>query len=276
MSPTQWRREVRTTGFHQILVVNGSDRWQKDEGEYFPEWLRELAIALVRPVPVSATVLRQWISSAQITEREGAVDNGYRHTLQTNVEWDIHGGDETHAKSSSSLVLRSESAFLASSRLSLAAGPGWGGFFTDVKDFQGKPIARTVSVIEPRTTATIKVLEELTAPAAGLFDTSAPDRSPEPITTIAVDNDEFHHHMHEGRPLVMPAVRAAGPEEVELWADIAVDRQGTIRQVFLPHVPEVEAYLKDLKIDPFEQNGVAVQAICRVFITARIPRPHAP
>ena len=50
-SPTQWKREVHSPDFHQIAVMNGSQQWQKNEGEYFPEWLREIAVALIEPVP---------------------------------------------------------------------------------------------------------------------------------------------------------------------------------------------------------------------------------
>src|SRR5713101_6718682 len=46
VSPTQWRREVRSPGFHQIVIVNAGKEWQKNEGDYFPEWLRETAVAL--------------------------------------------------------------------------------------------------------------------------------------------------------------------------------------------------------------------------------------
>src|SRR5437899_5536686 len=37
-SPTQWRREVRSPEFHQVAVMNGGHEWQKNEGDYFPEW----------------------------------------------------------------------------------------------------------------------------------------------------------------------------------------------------------------------------------------------
>ena len=45
-SPTRWRREVRSPEFHQIAIVDGARQWQKNEGDYFPEWLRELAVAI--------------------------------------------------------------------------------------------------------------------------------------------------------------------------------------------------------------------------------------
>ena len=38
VSPDRWKREVRSPEFHQVEVLNGGKDWQKNEGEYFPEW----------------------------------------------------------------------------------------------------------------------------------------------------------------------------------------------------------------------------------------------
>src|ERR1700733_5760924 len=37
-SPTRWRREVRSPEFHQVAIFDGTHQWQKNEGDYFPEW----------------------------------------------------------------------------------------------------------------------------------------------------------------------------------------------------------------------------------------------
>jgi len=58
-SPTRWRREVRSPGFHQIDIMDGGHEWQKNEGDYFPEWLREVSVELVSPVPFLDQVLEQ-------------------------------------------------------------------------------------------------------------------------------------------------------------------------------------------------------------------------
>ncbi len=50
-SPTQYRRELRSPEFHQISIVNNGKEWQKNEGDYFPEWLREVAVELIDPIP---------------------------------------------------------------------------------------------------------------------------------------------------------------------------------------------------------------------------------
>ena len=51
--------EVRSPEFHQIAIRNGEQQWQKNEGDYFPEWLRETAVELIKPVPPLEQVLEQ-------------------------------------------------------------------------------------------------------------------------------------------------------------------------------------------------------------------------
>ena len=65
-SPTKWRREVRSPEFHQIAIVDGAKQWQKNEGDYFPELERELAVAIVRPAPLPMDILLQRVKTAEI------------------------------------------------------------------------------------------------------------------------------------------------------------------------------------------------------------------
>src|ERR1700733_12896696 len=46
-SPTQWKRKVSSQKFHQIEVLDRGREWQKNEGDYFPEWLRQTAVELI-------------------------------------------------------------------------------------------------------------------------------------------------------------------------------------------------------------------------------------
>jgi hypothetical protein len=72
-SPTQWKREVRSSEFHQIEIVDAAHDWQKNEGDYFPEWLREIAVELIKPVPPLDQVLEQ-VKTAEV-RRMGPMTN---------------------------------------------------------------------------------------------------------------------------------------------------------------------------------------------------------
>src|SRR5713226_1079117 len=69
-SPTQWRQEVRSPEFHQIAIVNGGQEWQKNEGDYFPEWLSEVAAALIEPSPSLDQVVQQ-VQEAEVRRLMG-------------------------------------------------------------------------------------------------------------------------------------------------------------------------------------------------------------
>src|SRR5580692_8864164 len=70
-SPTEWKREVRSPEFHQIAIVNDGKEWQKNEGNYFPEWLRETSVALIEPVPFLDQVLEK-VKEAEVKKLVGS------------------------------------------------------------------------------------------------------------------------------------------------------------------------------------------------------------
>jgi hypothetical protein len=59
-------REVRSPEFRQIAIVDGVHQWQKNDGDYFPEWLRELSVALIHPVPLPMDALLQRMKTAEV------------------------------------------------------------------------------------------------------------------------------------------------------------------------------------------------------------------
>ncbi len=87
-SPTRWRREVRSPEFHQIEVVDGAHDWQKNEGAYFPEWLRRTATELIKPVPPLEDVLNH----AKSAEVHNFVNPVNRSMSQLSIEWVTNTG----------------------------------------------------------------------------------------------------------------------------------------------------------------------------------------
>ncbi len=165
-SPTQWKREVRSPECHHIAIMNGNREWQKSEGDYFPAWLRETAIELVKPVPPLDKVLEQ-AKQAEV-RRIGPM---------TNLTWETPSGTAEVPN-----ILRSWIALQNNTGLLLyAGGIGWGGEFKDYANFHGRMVARTVNVGAPQVTAKVTMLEDLKDVPQELFDVSAagaiPNRS---------------------------------------------------------------------------------------------------
>src|ERR1700728_416670 len=71
-SKDQWRREVTgTDGLHQTIVVAGGHKTEKDEGDYFPLWLRHFVFAAFDPAPNAAFFINSGATIDQITLPNG-------------------------------------------------------------------------------------------------------------------------------------------------------------------------------------------------------------
>jgi hypothetical protein len=152
-SPTQWKREVRSPEFHQIATVNGQQEWQKNEGDYFPEWLRETSVALIDPVPSLDQVLQQ-VKESDVRRLMGT----------THFSWAIMSTDGNVEKGMGAGISVTDSTGL----LQGGSGMGWGGYYTDYKSFHGRMVAHTVRVGTPEVTAKIITLEDLKDVPPGL------------------------------------------------------------------------------------------------------------
>ncbi len=51
ISPSKWRRTIRSSSFSQTIIVNGEKHFEKNEGEYFPVGLQILSQTLFQPIP---------------------------------------------------------------------------------------------------------------------------------------------------------------------------------------------------------------------------------
>jgi hypothetical protein len=265
-SPTKWRREVRSPEFHQIEIVDGAHQWQKNDGDYFPDWLRELAQAIVRPVPLSTDVLLQRVKSAEVKHMP--------MVKQTNIEWDKtvgFGDEQSNGKGHIALMDETDLIFYT-------GGPGWDGLYHDFKDFHGHMIARTVAAGYLEVTAKINVLEELGNIPTGFFDTSAPGGDAQPIETAVLDEAELRQNLLPGKEFSWPPLDQ-GPLEGVVWTQVVLDRTGKIREMIPPISDNgglrdaAEQQFRALQFRPILRNGVPVQAIARFSVPFKTVRP---
>jgi hypothetical protein len=262
-SPTQWKREVRSPEFHQIEIVNGTRDWQKNEGEYFPQWLQETAIELIKPVPPIEQVLDH-VESAEV-RRMGPT---------TNLNWITTSGTAEVRN-----ILRSWVALQDSTGLLLyAGGLGWGGEFKDYTSFHGRMVARTVSVGSPQITAKVMILEDLGQIPAGLFDASVNGGDPQPLQTILVDETSLRKNLLPMEPVVWPPVQD-GPLEGNVTTTIVLDREGKVRQIGA--VISENSGVNDagmqavaaMRFKPFLNDGTPVQVMSQITIPFKTVRP---
>jgi hypothetical protein len=262
-SPTQWKREVRSPAFHQIEIMNGGADWQKSEGDYFPEWLREIALELIRPIPPLEEVLE-----------EASKANVLNMGRQINIEWTTATGTaEVRNIERSGVALNATSG-----ELLYAYGFGWGGDFKDYQNFHGRMVARTVSRGSPEVTAKVTALEDLGTVAPDFFDAEAKGGDPHPLQTLLLDEISLRKNLMPEEPMTWPALHD-GSLEGNVTTVIVVDREGKVRE-FGPIVSENSAIneagrqrILAMRFKPFLQNGVPVQVMSQITVPFKTVRP---
>jgi hypothetical protein len=263
MSPTQWKREVHSPGFHQVAIINGENEWQKNDGNYFPEWLRETAMALIEPVPSLDKVLEQ-VQEADVKKLAGS----------TYFTWAILSTDGNVQKGLGASIAITETTGL----LFYGGGSAWGGLYKDYKNFHNRVVARTVSGGSPEVTAVITTLEDLGNVPAGFFETSAPGGDAELLHTVVVDELSLRRNLLPAKPVDWSPLKD-GPLEGVLTTQIAVDRMGNVRQVgtIVSDNPaaneDARQAIMQMHFKPYLQNGAPVQVVSRVTMPFKTVRP---
>jgi hypothetical protein len=262
-SPTQYRREIRTPEFHQIDVMNGGREWQKNEGDYFPEWLRELSVALIEPVPNLTDVLKQ-VEEADVKKLFGA----------THYSWMISSTNgEIQGTMGAGLSISDSTGLLQS-----GSGFGWGAEFSDYKKFHGRMAARTVGSGSLPLVAEITVLEDLGAVPPNFFDAGASGGDANPLQTLLVDEIALRKNLLPAPSPVWPALQD-GPVEGALTTEIVVDRTGKVRDVgpIVSNNPGVNDTARQvigaMQFKPYVEDGVPVQVLSRITMSFKSARP---
>ncbi|HET9365986.1 MAG TPA: energy transducer TonB [Candidatus Angelobacter sp.] len=261
-SPTRFRREVRSPEFHQIEIVDGDHRWQKNEGDYFPDWLRQTAIALIQPIPSLDETIKM-VEEADTKRLMGS----------TYYEWSIMSSDGNVQKGMGATVALTDSTDL----LFYCGGFGWGAIYHDYKKFHDRMVGRTVGVGSPEVTARIVTLEDLKDAPATLFDAQTAGADANPIETVMIDELVLRKNLAQPPQITWPAVQN-GRQEGVLTTEIAVDREGKIREIgtIVSDNPAVDdaarKIISTMRFTPYLLNGRPVQVLSRITMPFKAAR----
>jgi hypothetical protein len=262
-SPTQWKKEVRCPGFHQIVIANNGKEWQKNEGDYFPEWLRETAQALIEPVPSLEQVLKQ-VQDADVKRLLG----------NTYFSWMMMSTDGTVQKGMGGGVAITDSTGL----LMDGYGFGWGAGYRNYKSFHGRMVARTVNVGSPEVTAKVATLEDLGIVPPGFFDTQVTGGDSPLLQTLVVDEISLRKNLLPAEPVVWSPIKD-GPLQGVISTEVVIDRAGKVREIgtIVSDNPALsETFGKTtaaLQFKPYLQEGVPVQVVSRITMPFKTTRP---
>ena len=223
LSPQQWRREVSgPDGLRQTIVFSNGRQSEKDEGEYFPLWLRNFVTAIFDPVPDAAA----WTAGGGRLEQI-AMPDGRRSDACARGKFKV-GTDEQATDAFSNVC------FDGDGRLHVYVSPRYSMQFDEYQPWGEKQVARRlVEDPEPGTSLVglVEVLEDETAahPAPDLF--SPLPAADDSFRSVPVGSAQLEQLAGTHPPIVWPAVRS-GNLRGHLAMYISVDRTGRVREAW--------------------------------------------
>ena len=255
-SAGQRRREVTAKGgMHQTIVVTDGKKTERDEGDYFPLWLRAFVIALFDPVPDA----KNW-TAAGATIDQTSMPNGLRTDACARFKSKIGTGER--ATDAFSNV-----CFDGEGRLSFVGSPRYGMEFHDYRGFGKKQVARKLRHDpEPGTTLAgdVVTLEELSkVKTSDLFTPLA--RNDSRFESVQVSPAKLEELTAANTPVVWPPVHS-GNVSGKLAMYVSIDTQGHVREAWPLHSdnagledPAREQVGKWIIVPPVDSAGNPVQ-----------------
>ncbi len=217
----QWRLEVTSKdGMRQTVVVSGGKRSEKDEGAYFPMWLRMFVDAVNDPIPNT----RAWTASG-ITIDQLTMPDGRRSDACARAQSKIGMGES--ATDAFTVV-----CFDGEGRLKEYVSPGYDMGFSDYRGFGKKQIARTLTNDpEPGTTLVgkVQVLEEPRGSTETMFTPLA--TNDERFRSAHLSSEQMGRMIEGNSPIQWPTVHS-GKTQGRLAVYIATDPEGNVREAW--------------------------------------------
>ncbi|GGA69909.1 hypothetical protein GCM10011507_21830 [Edaphobacter acidisoli] len=223
MSPDQWRREVTDKeGLKQTIVVAEGKKTEKDEGDYFPLWLREFVIAAFEPIPDAAGWTASGIQLEQIT-----LPNGNKSDACARAQSKIGTGDRA-------TDAFSNICFDGKGMLKFYGSPRYAMEFHDYRGFGKKQFPmQFVNDPEPGT--------RLVGAVTTLEDESKIKNVADLFTPLGADDNRFEsvavssaamEQLSAGNPeITWPPVQS-GNVHGRLAMYVSVDRDGVVREAW--------------------------------------------
>jgi hypothetical protein len=255
---------LRSPEFRQIAIFDGKDEWQKNDGDYFPEWLLELSNAIVRPMPLPEAVFRKRVQSGRV-----------RHLMkQINIDWEATNEfDNVQANAHGYLALSEETGLP-----NYLGGLGFNGSYHDYRKFHDRSIAHKISSGNAELTATVDVLEDLAQEPEGFFDRKSIHPDDKLINTVVLSEEELRKSLQPGAAFTWPTL-SDGPFEGVTWTEVVLDRTGNIREMLPPICDNpgirsaAEAGFRSMHFVPVLKDGIAVQAMGKLSVHFKTVRP---
>jgi hypothetical protein len=221
LAPDTWRREVTDKdGMHQIIVMAHGTKSEKDEGDYFPLWLRSFVNALFDPVPNAQAWSASDASIEQIT-----MPNGAKSSACARAQFKIGSG-------ANAADVFSNVCFTAEGRLDYVVSPRYSMEFHDYRGFGKKQIARRLVDHPESGTELVGEVVQLESDPKTADDLLTPLPANDVRFQSAVVGSEQMQRLSADNPsIVWPTVHS-GNTSGRLAVYISADTQGNVREAW--------------------------------------------
>jgi len=226
VSPDKWRREVKSAGFSEMVVVNGGKTQEKSDGDYYPNWLRSIVDGIFDPgAPLDGVDLAKSGDTPIATRTpDGALTIGDVGAEVCRRFMFLASNPPVTNKVFSSYCFRQ--GLLESVGL-----PGYEIDYSDYRKFGGKQVARKVGeYIESGTelAAEITELTDLTSPDESLFTLN---QTSAPLRTVVIVEQTLRSLIVSAPAIVWPTL-TSGRNPGTLSIYVCIDRQGHVRETY--------------------------------------------
>jgi hypothetical protein len=248
VSPTKWRRTIRSKGFSQTLIVSGDQRSEQNTGDYFPPDVERLIMSLVDPIPVNVLQVFEKLSM-EIQEPDGKPGQCF-----ADQYFDDQHGERVRA----AVALDSRTGLL-----NYLWFPGWSvGVFADYRSFHYKLVAWKTK--DNPVNAEVEDLKDLEHPDENLFAIKEGTAPSEQIRTVLVSGTEYKKQLSNAAELKWPVV-SGPPNSGTVKVKIVTDRNGHVREArsYVASNSELKDWtveqVKGWQFKPYFVDGAAVQ-----------------
>ena len=221
-SADQWRREVTDKeGMHQTIVVTGGQKTEKDEGDYFPLWMRSFVTGAFDLVPETA----QWKTSGA-TINQTFFGNGLQTEACTRLKSQIGTGDRA---TDAFFVL----CFDGEGKLKSIVTPRYSMEFGDYRGWGKKKVVHELSDDPESGTHLVgKVvqLEDLSKVATGTLFTPLGSNDSR-FRSVEVRPAQLEQWTASDPPVRWPPVKS-GNTSGKLAMYISIDSEGQVREAW--------------------------------------------
>jgi len=222
VSKGQWRREVTGKGgMHQTIVVANGTHTESDQGDYFPQWLKNFVNAVFEPIPAAAEAA---FAASGATIDQITMPDGRKSMPCARIKRKV-GHDLT------AIDFFSNVCFNSGGNLQFYGFPGYGMEFHDFRPFGKTLVARELSDDPESGThlvGKVVVLEdESKADSPTLFAPLSTNENR--FRSVTVSTLELEKMVASIPPIAWPPVRS-GHTEGNVSIYLSIDTNGNVRE----------------------------------------------